>query len=220
MDQIPPPNFSWHNYPFPEDVEAAYKRLKAFIDVEGPFDGIWGFSQGGSLAALLLLIHQELNPGYSNWPFKMALFTSTFLPYRLDSGVITWDLTENDQLQATYQPGAFDASEGRKDIDWTQDPRTILDWGLMRRVQEQFDFPARLLLKYRPQDISEKIDLPSVHVRGLKDPYFFVDDGVSELFDPNTTSKMTHRGGHDFPGYPDEIVHLAELIIETAAFVA
>lgn len=219
MDQVRPPNHSWYNYPYPEDVQNAYRRLASFVDSEGPFDGVWGFSQGGAMAALLLLMHQKANPGGHNWPFKMAIFTSTFLPYRIDSGSITWDLTEKDQLQASYQPGEFDASGGKQDVDWTQDARTILDYLMIKRVQEDFDFPVRLLLKYLPKDVPDKLDLPSVHVRGLKDPYFFVDDAVSELFDSETAKRMTHRGGHHFPRFSDELVHLAELIIETASTI-
>ena len=217
MDEVRPPNYSWHNYPYQEDVQNAYRRLASFVESEGPFDAVWGFSQGGAMAALLLLMHQKSHPGDHNWPFKMAVFTSTFLPYRLDSGSITWDVTEKNQLQGLYQPGEFDASGGKQDIDWTQDARTMLDYHMIKRVQEQLDFPVRLLLKYRSQDVPAKLTLPSVHVRGVKDPYFFVDDAVSELFDPETVSKMTHRGGHHFPRFSDELVRFAELIIETAS---
>ena len=217
MDQVPPPNYSWHNFPYPEDVQNAYRRLLSYVESEGPFDAVWGFSQGGAMAALLLLMHQTSNPGAHDWPFKMAIFNSTFLPYRIDSGSITWDLTEKGQLQATYRPGEFDASDGKRDVDWVQDSRTLLDYHMIKRVQEQLDFPVRLLLKYRPQDVTDKLTLPSVHIRGIKDPYFFVDDAVSQLFDTETAMKMVHRGGHHFPRYSDELVQFAELIIETVS---
>ncbi|KAJ5287129.1 hypothetical protein N7478_002815 [Penicillium angulare] len=215
MDQIPPPNYSWHNYPYPQDVHNAHERIVSFVESEGPFDGIWGFSQGGAMAALMLLMHQKLNPDGQDWPFKMAIFNSAFLPYRLDSGLITWDVKQKDELQGTYEPGEFDASGGRE-VDWMKDPHTTLDYLMIKRVQQDFKFPAQLLLKYQPEDVPENLTIPSVHVWGVKDEYFFVDDSLSKMFGPDA-SKMTHRGGHHFPRFPDELVHFAELIIETAS---
>lgn len=170
------------------------------------------------MATLLLLEHQRANPGTHDWPFKMIIYNSTFLPYRLDSGSITWEKTGKGQLQATYQPGEFDASFGKENIDWKQDERAVYDYQVLqsKRVQDEGPFPVDLLLKYRPQDVPDKLTVPSVHVRGVKDDYFFVDDSVYELFDPATAKKMTHRGGHHFPRFPDELVHFAELIVETA----
>lgn len=147
----------------------------------------------------------------------MVIYNSTFLPYYLDSGSITWDVNEKEQLYGTYEPGAFDASFGRKDTDWKQNQRTGWDYLVLKRMQTELSFPVRLLLKYMPQDVPEKLNVPSVHVRGVKDHYFFVDDAVSELFDPTTAKKMTHRGGHHFPRFQDELIRFAELIIETAA---
>ncbi|OAA36875.1 Serine hydrolase FSH [Metarhizium rileyi] len=219
LDQVPTPNYSWYNYAHPEDVRDALDRLLSFIESEGPFDGLWGFSQGAALATLLLLEHQRENPGSHDWPFKMIIYNSTFLPYRLDSGSVTWEKTDTDQLQATYQPGDVDALLGEKDVDWKQDERTVLDYRVLRRVKDVGPFPAQLLLRCRPQDLPYKLDVPSVHVRGVKDEYAFVDDSVFELFNPTTAKKMTHRGGHHFPRFPDELVHFAELIIETAASI-
>jgi hypothetical protein len=217
LDQVPSPNYCWYDYASPEDVQNALNRLISFIDSEGPFDGLWGFSQGAAMATLLLLEHQKANPGAHDWPFKMIIYNSTFLPYRLDSGSVTWERTEKDQLQATYQPGEFDASFGKKDANWKQDERTVWDYQVLKRMQDEGPPLCQLLLKYRSQDVPDKLTVPSVHVRGVKDDYVFVDDSVSELFDPTTAKKMTHRGGHHFPRFPDELVHFAELIIETAA---
>ncbi|KAH8738437.1 serine hydrolase FSH [Ilyonectria robusta] len=213
LSQVPEPNYSWYNFPYPEDVERAYERLTSFIEAEGPFDGVWGFSQGGSMAALLLLMHQAENGGTS-YPFKLAIFTSAFLPHRFDSGFITWDLTEKNQPTPTYEPGVYDASRG-EDVDWTRDPHTSIEYDMIKAVQDKMTFPVQFLPKYRPSGIQKKIALPSVHVRGVKDHYEFVDDSVWELFDPETSRKMTHRGGHHFPRFSEELVDFAELIIET-----
>ncbi|EWY99975.1 hypothetical protein FOYG_03900 [Fusarium oxysporum NRRL 32931] len=213
LKQVPKPNYSWYNFPYPEDVEEAYERLAAYVESEGPFDGVWGFSQGGSMAALLLLMHQAEHPD-TPYPFKMAIFTSAFLPHSFDNGVISWDLTEKNTLEPTYLPGRIDVSHGKK-LDWKKDLHTSIEYDMINAVKDELDFPVDLLLRWRPSDIPEKIPVPSVHVRGLKDHYSFVDESVYELFDPEMARKMTHRGGHNFPRYNEELVHFAELIIET-----
>ena len=165
------------------------------------------------MAAFLLLLHQA-EIGDTSYPFKMAIFTSAFLPHRFDSGLITWDLMEGSQLIPTYKPGEYDPSGG-KEIDWTTDAHSSIEYDMIKAAKDKMTFPVQFLLKYRPSDIQKKIALPSVHVRGVKDHYHFVDDSISELFDPETSRKMSHRGGHHFPRSSEEIVHFAELIIET-----
>ncbi|KAK2678808.1 Serine hydrolase FSH [Fusarium oxysporum f. sp. vasinfectum] len=209
----PSPTTAGTTSPYPEDIEEAYERLAAYVESEGPFDGVWGFSQGGSMAALLLLMHQAEHPD-TPYPFKMAIFTSAFLPHSFDNGVISWDLTEKNTLEPTYLPGRIDVSHGKK-LDWKKDLHTSIEYNMINAVKDELDFPVDLLLRWRPSDIPEKIPVPSVHVRGLKDHYSFVDESVYELFDPEMARKMTHRGGHNFPRYNEELVHFAELIIET-----
>ncbi|KAI8713674.1 FSH1 domain-containing protein [Fusarium sp. LHS14.1] len=213
LNQVPKPNYCWYNFPYPADVEDAYKRLASYVESEGPFDGVWGFSQGGSMAALLLLMHQAENPG-TPYPFKLAIFTSAFLPHSFDSGVISWDLTEKNTLAPTYQPGARDVTRGKR-VEWKKDPHTSIEYDMINAVKDELDFPVKLLPRWRPTHIQEKITVPSIHVRGVKDHYHFVDDSLSELFDQDTARKMTHRGGHHFPRFNEELVCFAELIIET-----
>ncbi|CAG7949308.1 unnamed protein product [Penicillium olsonii] len=212
LAQVPKPNYSWYNYPYPEDVQRALERLRDFIDTEGPFDGVWGFSQGGSMAALLLLLHRA-EYGDTAYPFKMAIFTSAFLPHRFDSGSISWESNQEGHLIPEYQPGNYDVSGG-KSVDWTKDPHTSIEYDMIKLVQDQLSFPVRLLLKYGPHETS-KISVPSIHVRGLKDHYHFVDGSVSRLFNDETSKVLIHRGGHHFPRFAEEIVDFAELIIET-----
>ncbi|KAF5021540.1 hypothetical protein F66182_6422 [Fusarium sp. NRRL 66182] len=195
LNQVPRPNYSWYNFPYPEHVDEAYQRLASYVETEGPFDGIWGFSQGGSMAALLLLMPQSEKPN-TPCPFKMAIFTSAFLPHSLDSGVINWDLGEKNTLTPTYKPGAYDVTRGKR-VDWKHDPHASTDYDLINAVKGDLVFPVELLLRWRPSDVPDKITVPSVHVR---DHYHLVDDSVSQLFDSETARKMVHRGGHHFPG--------------------
>ncbi|KAI1852773.1 hypothetical protein JX265_003259 [Neoarthrinium moseri] len=218
LDQAPKPNYSWYNLPFFEDVDRAYRRITSFIELEGPFDGVWGFSQGGSMAALLLL-NNHAETGGSSFPFKMGIFVSAFLPHSFSSGLITWDFSEGEKLLATHVHGESCESSCGKDVDWRTDPRSSIDFDILAENQQKIAFPVHLLLKHRPSGSFEKMTIPSVHVRGLKDTYHFVDDSVLALFDSDTSRNMTHRGGHHFPRFSEELVRFAEMIIETACSI-
>jgi predicted esterase len=54
-------------------------QLNAYVDTEGPFDGVIGYSQGASLAAMYLIQHSKKNPT-APLPFKCAIFFSGGIP--------------------------------------------------------------------------------------------------------------------------------------------
>ncbi|TDH66566.1 hypothetical protein CCR75_006473 [Bremia lactucae] len=55
-------------------VDAAIDYVANFVKNEGPFDGIFGFSQGGSMASLIL--QRQVNTLDSPFLFRFALFVS------------------------------------------------------------------------------------------------------------------------------------------------
>ncbi|KAG7389406.1 hypothetical protein PHYBOEH_007516 [Phytophthora boehmeriae] len=57
-------------------VEEAVEYLAEFVRKEGPFDGIFGFSQGGMMASLLLQ-RQFADPNNSPFAFKFGIFVSS-----------------------------------------------------------------------------------------------------------------------------------------------
>ncbi|MCJ1251310.1 hypothetical protein MMC30_008542 [Trapelia coarctata] len=79
----------------PADIQSSLEHLQAFIDDEGPFDGLLGFSQGGSLA-LTYLLQETLDassppsPSSSSSslsttpPFKFAIILSTIVAFSPD----------------------------------------------------------------------------------------------------------------------------------------
>jgi hypothetical protein len=107
----------------PQDIQSSLDHLTSFIETEGPFDGIIGFSQGGSLALTYLLeegyaavssssssspLASPTNPstpenrtaaesatGYSHPqpPFKFAIFLSTIVAFSPDPTLCTDILT-------------------------------------------------------------------------------------------------------------------------------
>jgi predicted esterase len=61
-------------------VLQAISDLSAYIDSEGPFDGVMGFSQGAALAAMLLARHSSSSPP-STMSFSFAIFLCAGAPF-------------------------------------------------------------------------------------------------------------------------------------------
>ncbi|KAF9883546.1 hypothetical protein FE257_003185 [Aspergillus nanangensis] len=71
--------------PAGESLQDAYDRLYDTIDEDGPFDGILGFSQGGTLAAGFLIHHAKLYPREPQL-FRCAIFINSLPPFRMNPG--------------------------------------------------------------------------------------------------------------------------------------
>jgi hypothetical protein len=70
--------FQWYDHNSAESVSNAISDLLAYIAVEGPFDGVMGFSQGASLAAMILALPEF--PG----PFAFGVCICSGLPFSVD----------------------------------------------------------------------------------------------------------------------------------------
>ncbi|KAG1688860.1 hypothetical protein DVH05_026882 [Phytophthora capsici] len=55
-------------------VEEAIEYVANFVKKEGPFDGIFGFSQGGSMASMIL--QRQVSTAESPFAFRFAFFVS------------------------------------------------------------------------------------------------------------------------------------------------
>ncbi|KXX83199.1 Dihydrofolate reductase [Madurella mycetomatis] len=84
----------------PHAIQSSLDHLQDFIDEEGPFDGVIGFSQGGSLALTYLLqeaSEMSANPGKVP-TFSFAVFLSTIVAFSPDPD-FCFDLVEDLTLQ-------------------------------------------------------------------------------------------------------------------------
>ncbi|KAE8356821.1 serine hydrolase FSH [Aspergillus coremiiformis] len=128
VDSIPGPGISgyydgpyYSYYQFPRSIsnnEAegesmldAYDRLYEAVDEEGPFDGVLGFSHGGTLAAGFLIHHAKLYPQEVP-PFRCAIFVNSLPPFRMNPGedpVIDPDLEGYINIPTVNIGGAQDA---------------------------------------------------------------------------------------------------------------
>ena len=102
VDSVPGPGISgfydgpyYSYYRFPRSISdngtdgesllSAYDRLQDVVDEEGPFDGVLGFSHGGTLAAGFLIHRAKLYP--QELPlFRCAIFINSLPPFRMDPG--------------------------------------------------------------------------------------------------------------------------------------
>ncbi|ORX86867.1 hypothetical protein K493DRAFT_306994 [Basidiobolus meristosporus CBS 931.73] len=69
--------------PSREELMDAHSYVLQFIEEEGPFDGVMGFSQGAALAAAILIRDHEHHP----YPmFKFAIFFCGTRPWNIETG--------------------------------------------------------------------------------------------------------------------------------------
>ena len=84
------PYYSYYKFPrsFSDDessVQEAYDILYDIIDQEGPFDGVLGFSHGGTLASGFLIHHAKMYPRQPPL-FRCAIFVNSLPPFRMNPG--------------------------------------------------------------------------------------------------------------------------------------
>ncbi|RYP75272.1 hypothetical protein DL771_002492 [Monosporascus sp. 5C6A] len=167
----------------------------------------------------MALLMSQTQTGGSSLPFNMAIFVSAFLPHSLDCGTITWTRsTVDNKLLGTHIHGRS-CGTLCDEHGWEVDSRTSTEFEMVTAHQDTLDFPVELMLRYSPDTDKTQINIPSVHVRGRKEPYDFVNDRMMRFFDAATSREMTHRGGHHFPRFHEELVEFAEMVIEAAHMI-
>ncbi|KAJ5543591.1 DUF341 family oxidoreductase [Penicillium sp. DV-2018c] len=67
------------------DILGAYEQLSETVALEGPFDGILGFSHGGTLAAGFMIHQAKMYPNQPA-PFRCAIFINSLPPFRMEPG--------------------------------------------------------------------------------------------------------------------------------------
>ena len=79
---FPPPYYEWWNAREEADgsvvydhLDASLTKLQQHVAAHGPFDGLLGFSQGGSVAHLLALLSLR-EPAFEFWPPRFGIFLS------------------------------------------------------------------------------------------------------------------------------------------------
>ncbi|KAI1253821.1 hypothetical protein MGN70_004216 [Eutypa lata] len=201
------PFYCYYNKPTVECLQAAYDLIQEIVEEEGPFHGVFGFSQGGALAASLLLHHQKVAP-YSPSLFNFAVFTCASLPF---------------DLNTKHQEHPYDTV-----IHPKSGVVSVSDWrpGESRVEPEEingFIVPPEpgdiMLRRYHPARETTRIQIPTVHIMGQADPFLPQQQALAELCDDKGI--LEHELGHQLPrggAFPQKSTALVQEAITKAMF--
>ncbi|OOQ91704.1 putative EF-hand calcium-binding domain protein [Penicillium brasilianum] len=197
-----PPYFSWWKGDTVDDVRAAIAQLNEYIAENGPYDAVMMFSQGCVLGSAALLLHQEETP-HLPAPFKAAIFIcgGPSMPVLEELGFhVSAKARERDVLSRnalTQQAGnSAILAQGAK--RWTG--LESLNGGLSEdELRSEIECPFR-------------IDIPTVHIYGSKDPRYAAAMHLSAICLPERRRTYNHEGGHDIPRSKEVSDSIADLI--------
>lgn len=179
------PFYCYYAKPTAEHLAAAYDLVREVIEEEGPFHGVFGFSQGGALAASLLLHHQKVA---SHEPdlFNFAVFTCASLPFDPDT----------ERQQPKYNT-IISQETGEVSVqDWIQGESEVepIEINGFITPLEPGDITLR---RYHPEREKTRIHIPTVHIRGLADPFFSQQRVLTDLC--ADAFVLDHDQGHQLP---------------------
>ncbi|KAI7783991.1 hypothetical protein LA080_011016 [Diaporthe eres] len=221
----PGPFYSYVTGYAPDEVSSALDDLDHFIEQNGPFDGVLGFSQGASIAATYILDYQLRRPEEQP-PFNFAVLFSSV-------GVCSPDKSCNEEIVQSFLTNADPQfKKGFPQCDFkTLDPteRTFAEYLAMCHIAiktigikrpaitleffegNDSDSVPRLL---HPALIKDRISIPTVHVTGKKDLESMVKQSlvVQGLCDEDVARSHRHTGGHAVPSKKSEVKAVASSI--------
>ncbi|USP75030.1 hypothetical protein yc1106_02304 [Curvularia clavata] len=202
---FPGPYLCYYDLPTPEKVQSAFDYINEVIEEEGPFDGVFGFSQGAALASSMMLEHYKRNP--LDDLFKFAVFIAASLPFNLDdtTGMRHWESAVRKAIQGA--PAAFGGEFAGE---------LIVDEGSGSSEDEDSEthtrgFPLRpwmlgtktLLGRYHPSRDKVRIQVPTLHIMSDVDQYLAQSENLVKLCNSELSSVVKHDAGHRVPRSKD-----------------
>lgn len=183
-------------------MRRACARLNEYIAQHGPFDAALMFSQGCVLGSSALLLHQEETPHLPP-PFKAAIFVCggaslsvlEEMGFHVSAQARERDLASRSAL--ALQAGS-PAVLSRGSERWTG--LGALDGGLSEE-----ELRSEISCPYR-------IDVPTVHIYGSKDPRYAAGVHLSGVCEPAKRRVFDHGGGHEIPRAEAVSGSIAELV--------
>lgn len=160
------------------------------------------FSQGCYLAAATLLLYRVDHPDQPP-PFKAAIFICGGAPLLL---------AENLGYEIGEEIWKMDR-EGRDQLALQADSRAILQNGAERWVGSRSD--AGKVDEEALRSVMQgpvRIEIPTVHVYGEKDPRYTAGVLLSGLCAPERRRVFNHGGGHEIPRTSAVSGTIAELV--------
>ncbi|GME23002.1 serine hydrolase FSH [Neofusicoccum parvum] len=203
----------------PEDVRHSCELITEFIEVEGPFDGVLGFSQGGSLALSYLMQH-ELEKATEPPPFKFAVLLSTVVGFSPDdtfASDVLDSLTDAEiKLLAKYPDVDLSGLNAQKKalcLTTAKAFESAKTGGFIDRGTSSGDFAKRSHPSqprvFHPMllDKQTRIRIPTVHITGKKDHPMMVELSVlmRGICESRVVQSLMHTGAHDVPRRAEDV---------------
>ncbi|BCS21570.1 uncharacterized protein APUU_22002S [Aspergillus puulaauensis] len=228
------PTYTWYREPTPAGLREAHTWVLEYVKKNGPYEAVMGFSQGCSLVATMALYcafdgrsgdaHGDGHGDGYGFPFRAAVFICGGVPlYALrDMGLDVSDRAE----EINKETGAL--------LNGTAGKLSTLaaDTTLIKRGVGLWDGNGAALIhdpdpvnRPRREDVFgldftafpewARIQIPTVHVYGCKDPRWPAGIQLAE-FCPDRV-EFDHGGGHDIPrlsGVSERIAELVKRVVE------
>lgn len=188
----------------------AVDYLQDILEEEGPFDGIFGFSQGAALT--LSYFYQQQLAAAGPLPVKFACLFSTAIPCSPD---VDMGGTIISKLRALE----YDITDRARCNG--QDPLTIAEQEFVELLQKTVvdaaihdpRFPWTDINVYRygecdaiprvmyPSILAQKIQIPTIHVWGQNDFEYMIKmaELARSICDESMVKTILHGGLHDIP---------------------
>lgn len=220
----PGPYYSYLDDHSPAELVEVLGNLNTFIEYNGPFDGILGFSHGGAIAASYILDRQMRQPRLPP-QFSFAIFISPAGPFSPN----TWLLQDEIKGLVKHSSPESDSSIFSGNFDYRESvERTFLQHlSLYRLVYDRLgitkpvfkldffhthdsDAVPRFL---HPSFVKDRIDIPTVHVMGKREMTHMrqLSLVVQDMCDRLLMRAHQHQGGHSLP-VKDELRELASSV--------
>ncbi|KAK9800102.1 putative Serine hydrolase FSH domain-containing protein [Seiridium cardinale] len=232
---------SWASGPFfsyttgftAAEMRHALNRLDEFVRERGPFQGVFGFSLGASVA-IAYMIDQERRSHATPFDFAV-LFSPIFVASpdasyceRLLKRLLDQDHTPFRHAfpQGDWMPlltSAWGSSDGGGDGDDASAAQTFVSYlqnvlamrslgigDIMPNTKTDFleeENPERIPRLLHPFLVSDRIQIPTVHIAGLGDLPCMREQALvaQDLCSPSTVRSQNHAGGHEVPFKKSEV---------------
>ena len=167
-----------------------------FIEDEGPFDGIIGFSQGAALASSVIL--RRAKDMTAEPLFQVAVFICASLPFDLDAPPIIVNKAPGGRLRFLNS----DASGTKSEISQSSaGAQSIIQEFHAQGYSGLLEDGMRVLRRYHPkmQAAGPKLNMgiPTVNIVGTKDPYLQQGLSLAEMGGAMGTVIIDHGAGHE-----------------------
>ncbi len=197
MTIYPGPYLCYYDLPTADQVADAHDLVLTFIEDEGPFDAVIGFSQGAALASSVML-RRAKDPSLEPL-FQLAIFICASLPFDLDAPPVVVDKAPGGRLKFL---NAAAADGGREIPQSSVGAQSLIQelhsQGYGGMLKDGMHILRRFHLRTQPGG-KFNMGVPTVNIVGKKDGYFQQGLSLAELGGSRGTVILDHGAGHEVP---------------------